>query len=91
MPELKLPELLDQNGAQVVAMQFLEQLGQPLVVDASDIRRLSAVGVEMLVSAHRQWDADRVAFAVKNWSQDALNALAILGLDPETLRVEPQT
>lgn len=90
MPELKLPEVLDQNGTQAVAMQLLDLLGHALVIDASEIRRLSAVGVEMLVSAHRQWAADSIAFEVTDWSQDALKALSVLGFDPETLRVEPQ-
>lgn len=88
MPDFKLPQVLDQRGAQTVSARLLDQLGQALSLDASDIRRLGAVGVEMLISAQRQWQADDVPFEVRDWSPEALKSLATLGVDPHALRVE---
>ena len=90
MPELKLPEVLDQRGAQTVSAQLLSQLGQDMILDASGIRRLGAVGVEMLIAAHHQWEQDGTAFEIRNWSQDALKALSILGVTPQAFAMEGQ-
>lgn len=88
MPDLRLPEVLDQRGAQAVAAQLHDHLGQPVTVDAGALRRLGAVGAEMLIAAQRQWQADGVAFGVTGWPPEALSALAVLGLDPGDFTVE---
>ncbi|MDD7972414.1 STAS domain-containing protein [Roseinatronobacter alkalisoli] len=88
MPDLKLPEVLDQRGAQIVATQLLERTGQDMRIDASAITRLGAVGLEMLIAAHRQWQEDGARFEIENWSDAALRTLAILDADPQTLNLE---
>ncbi|MGY6703714.1 STAS domain-containing protein [Roseinatronobacter sp.] len=90
MPELKLPEVLDQRGAQRVATQLLDRLGEGIVLDASEIRRLGGAGLEMLISAHRQWHEDGMSFETRHWPDSILNAFEILGVDPKDLNVEVQ-
>lgn len=88
MPELKLPEVFDQRAAQTIALQLIGYIGQAVVIDASAIRRLGGVGVEMLISAQRQWQNDNADFEIKDWSIDAREALTRLGCDPELFDVE---
>ncbi|WFE74026.1 STAS domain-containing protein [Roseinatronobacter sp. S2] len=90
MPELKLPEVLDQRGAQIMATQLLDRLEQDVVLDATDVRRLGGAGLEMLISAQRQWQEDCKQFEIRNWSPAILKVLEVLGLDPQSLRVEVQ-
>ncbi|MCC5959283.1 MAG: STAS domain-containing protein [Rhodobacteraceae bacterium] len=90
MPELKLPEVLDQRGAQIVATQLLDRLEQDLVLDATDVRRLGGAGLEMLISAQHQWQEDCKQFEIRNWSPAILKVLEVMGVDPQSLRVEVQ-
>ncbi len=88
MAEIELPEILDQRGAQKVAMQLADHIGTPTKVDASSITRLGTIGVEMLLAAQRQWQADGVPFEVCNWSPEASKAISTLGLLQEHFQVE---
>lgn len=90
MPELKLPEVLDQRGAQIVATQLLDRLGEEMDLDARNLTRLGGAGLEMLIAAHRQWQEDCIRFEITNLSPSILRVLELLGVDPQTLRVEVQ-
>lgn len=88
MPDIQLPEILDQRGAQKVATQLIEQKGKPVTLDASAITRLGGMGVEMLLAAQRQWQVDGIAFQICNWSPQAEKAIATLGLSTSHFHVE---
>ncbi|MGP9789103.1 STAS domain-containing protein [Roseinatronobacter sp. NSM] len=88
MPELKLPEVLDQRGAQIVATQLLDRLGEDVNLDARNLTRLGGAGLEMLIAAHRQWQEDCIRFEISNLSSSILRVFEILDVDPQTLRVE---
>ncbi len=88
MPELKLPEVFDQRAARSVSQQLMGQIGQSMKIDASEVRRLGGVGVELLIAAQRQWQDDNALFEISDWSKDALDALSRLGCDPGIFDME---
>ncbi|TVP73314.1 MAG: STAS domain-containing protein [Rhodobacteraceae bacterium] len=91
MPDIQLPEILDQRAAQKVATLLIEEIGKPIKLDASAITRLGTIGVEMLLAAQRQWQSDGVAFEVCDWSANAEKAIATLGLSTTQFQVEVQS
>lgn len=83
---LKLPATLDVARARAVFENLAGRRGSPLTIDASEVEKVSALAVEVLIAARRQWDADGLPFALGNMSAAARDTLAGLGLDPEGFR-----
>lgn len=79
---ISMPEVVDAISATKLAKQLLEMRSRDVMIDAANISRFSAFGLEVLVAAARQWHADGRALEVTNWSEDALIALQVLGADP---------
>lgn len=88
MANFILPDVLDQRGAQNVSQQLIALVGQPLVIDASALRRLGAVGLEMLIATQRQWREDGANFHIQDWSPESLDMLMRLGSGPTAFQRE---
>ncbi len=88
MLRIELPEVLDQRAAQTVADHLLSHRGEVVTLDASHVRRLGAIGAEMLIAAQKQWLADETHFSVSGWSQEAQDALGEIGLSTEDFAEE---
>ncbi len=56
---LPLPELLDLNAAAPLRQALLERRGEDLEVDASSVRRLGGLCLQVLLSAGSAWAADK--------------------------------
>jgi chemotaxis protein CheX len=63
-PVVRLPEVLDADGATRLAGEILGLRGQPLAVDASAVRRIGAQGLQLLLAARKTWAADGVTLTV---------------------------
>lgn len=85
MPNIPLPKTLDFGAVSDVATQLLALRGDAVQLDAGAVEKLTALGVEMLMSAAAQWRADGHAFAIVNWSEAALDTLMTLGADPSEI------
>jgi chemotaxis protein CheX len=79
---MALPEVLDLNAAGPLAHEILANRGQPLILDASSVRRLGALGLQVLMSARNTWEHDGAPFAVANPSEAFSDALAAFGAEP---------
>lgn len=82
MPSMPLPETLDLGAASEFAAQLLTQRGSDICLDGSPVRKLSAIGLEMLIAASAQWRADGHAFEISGWSDAAVETMSTLGADP---------
>ena len=85
---ISVPEIVDATSATKLAKQLLELRNSDVTLDAAGITRFSAFGLEVLVAAARQWQADGQVFDVTNWSDEALISLQVLGADPEDFLAE---
>jgi chemotaxis protein CheX len=76
---LRLNQVLDLNAASPLAAEFLALRGRAVEVDASAVERLGAQCLQVLLSAHRTWDADGAAFAVVAASDEFTSTAALMG------------
>lgn len=82
---LKLPEVLDLNAANRLHEQVLAHKGENIDVDASDVSRLGAQCVQVLLSAVQSWRADDQSFKVAQASNAYIKTLQLLGISDESL------
>jgi chemotaxis protein CheX len=79
MAALVLGEVLDLNAATPLKAAFLERRGAAVEVDASGVRRLGGLCLQVLLAAKAAWSADGQAFSVTNASESFLEALRLFG------------
>jgi anti-anti-sigma regulatory factor len=80
----KLPEVLNRSNANKISEQILTLVGSELSVDASSLRDLSAMGLEMLISSKKQWQQDGLSFEIINWPEAILVEMSSIGFDPSS-------
>lgn len=81
---LSLPRRLDVQAVPMLREQFLGRRGGDLVVDAGEVEAVSALALEVLVAAARQWSEDGRQIEVRNASVAFERACRHLGLVPST-------
>ena len=77
---LELPEVLDIKTATPLAVEFLSLRGRPILVDASRVRQLGGLCLQVLLSAAKTWRIDETSFALVNPSTGFIEGLALLGI-----------
>lgn len=82
---LKLPEVLDLNAAGRLHEQVLAHRGGNIDVDASEVDRIGAQCVQVLLSAVQSWRADCQDFKVVQASEAFVKTLQLLGISDESL------
>ena len=88
MPSISLPEVLDRTTVPAVSAAILAGRQSDLTIEAGNVRRVSGLGVEMLLSARRQWVEDGQSLMLGSISDTFAEALEQLGLAPEMLSTE---
>lgn len=86
--ELVLPDCLDSAAASNMKDMLLQRRGGALVVDASQVRRVGAQSLQVLIAAARTWQADGHPYTVTNASSELLDTIALIGLSREDLMLE---
>ncbi|MCK0069689.1 MULTISPECIES: STAS domain-containing protein [Kordiimonas] len=83
--EVKLPRELDLLAAESLKETLLAELdeGEGLLLDASDVERVSTPCIEVLVSAQKTCVATSQSFQISNSSQVLVDAFSALGLDEQ--------
>ncbi|MCY0149899.1 STAS domain-containing protein [Hoeflea sp. G2-23] len=82
---LKLPAVLDLNAANRLHEQVLAHKGGNIDVDASDVSRIGAQCVQVLLSAAQSWRFDHQSFKVVQASDIFIKTLKLLGISDESL------
>lgn len=83
---LPLPETLDRKAVSEFSKALLAHRGADIVLDAGGVRKLAAIGVEMLIAARLQWQADGARLEIRGWSEGALQTTQRIGAAPEMLQ-----
>jgi chemotaxis protein CheX len=76
---LSLPQVLDTAAAGQLLNDLIAVRGQPVVIDASAIRRIGGQCLQVLLSARSTWASDNQTLQITDPSQDFLDGLALLG------------
>lgn len=85
---LMLPDCLDSSSASTIKEMLLARRGTAIVVDASEVRRVGAQSLQVLVAAARTWQADQQSYRVTGASAELLETIALIGLPHEELLLE---
>lgn len=82
MPDNKLylPEHFDGTTVSQVAAELLKRRGKPVELNGERVKTASALGLQVLASATKQWRHDDKKFQVVRASDDLALASATLGL-----------
>jgi chemotaxis protein CheX len=82
---LKLPEVLDLNAASRLHEQVLAHKGEDIDIDASDVNRVGAQCIQVLLAAAKSWRAEDQHFKVEPASDVFVKTLQLLGISDEAL------
>jgi anti-anti-sigma regulatory factor len=85
---LVLPDCLDASAASGIRDMLLARRGKSLIVDASQIRRVGAQSLQVLIAAARTWHADGQHYVVTKPSSELLGTISLIGLAREELQLE---
>lgn len=80
-----LPDNLGSSAARDLATALLTQRGQPLTLNAANVRRLGAQCTQVLLSAAATWRADGAALSIHDPSPEFQEAMRLLGLSEQAL------
>jgi len=88
---LQLPEVLDLTAAAPLAQSFLARRGADLSIDASQVRRVGAQCLQVLLAAASTWQNDGMRLCLEKPTEEFLEANRLLGLhfEKELARPEP--
>jgi chemotaxis protein CheX len=78
--QIVLPEALDMRAAQPLRDQLAAARGASAELDGSGVRRLGALGLQVLLAAERQWRADGHELRLVDPSPDLRAGLKLLGV-----------
>jgi anti-anti-sigma regulatory factor len=83
-----LPDCLDSSAASAIKEMLLARRGTAIVIDASEVRRVGAQSLQVLVAAARTWQADQQSYRMTSASAELLETIALIGLPHEDLLLE---
>ncbi|WCR00330.1 STAS domain-containing protein [Paracoccus aestuarii] len=86
MHALPLPETFDRKAVSAFARTLLDHRGADAVLDASQVRRMGTLAVEMLISARKQWQADGRSLTIREASDPFLTTLEAVGASVDLLQ-----
>jgi chemotaxis protein CheX len=84
--KLRLGAVLDLKAAAPLAELLLSRRGHDVELDGSDVERLGAQCLQVLLSARTSWAADGRNFAVEKLSPAIIATLELLGITPTALQ-----
>jgi len=74
-----LPSVIDLKAVNPLHQEVLALRGRPLNIDASEVTRLGALGLQVLLSAKATWMLDGAPFNIVQPSDDFSGALQLFG------------
>ncbi len=78
---LKLSPVLDLTQASVLYGKLKELRGKPVMVDASEVERVGAQCVQILMAGIKAWEADGKQFTFSKASEAFDKTLKLIGVD----------
>jgi chemotaxis protein CheX len=76
---VRLAEVLDAPALEALVKTLRDRRGAPLQLDASGVRRMGGLALQVLLSARNTWAADGQALSVTDPSAPFWEALTLFG------------
>ncbi|MDM8165065.1 STAS domain-containing protein [Roseovarius sp.] len=87
--KLLLPARLDSAAVRALAQAIQARRGHPLTIDAQQVELAGALGLQLLVAAHRQWQEAGIAFRLTGAEHGLLDMCQTLGVPPREIGAAP--
>ena len=85
---LKLPENLDLSATVKLVELLSAKRGAALIINGSQVIRMGAQCLQILLSAQRTWEADNLSFRIVEPSQPLVDCLALVGISQSDLNID---
>jgi len=82
---LNLAAVLDLNEASTLRSKLMDMRGSNVAIDASGVERLGTLCVQVLLSAARTWNEDKLSFTFTKVSEVFQRTMQVIGVDIEHL------
>lgn len=86
-----LPQVLDLRAATPLASEFLACRGDQVVVDASNVEKIGAQCIQVILSAAQTWEREGMLFSLTGPSGALVDALILAGIPIERLTEQELT
>lgn len=80
-----LSSRLDSQAAEQLGAALTQMRGEPLTIDAGQVSFLGTLVLQMLIAARRQWQEDGLSFDFAAVSDEFLDGVKLLGVNPDEL------
>lgn len=85
---LRLAACLDTLATEHLASELAPQRGHSLTLHAGQVKFIGALALQLLIAAHRQWQADGKPFRIAAPSEAFLEGVALLGSNATELGID---
>ena len=89
--QLTLAPKLDFGAVKDLKTAILDQIGNDLEIDASDVEHMGTLCLQVLLAAANDWATAGHKFQIKNSSDTCLSQLSLHGYTPDTITGEAAT
>lgn len=80
-----LPQVLDLRAATPLASEFLASRGDQVVIDASNVEKIGAQCIQVILSAAQTWERDGMLFSLTGPSEALVDAFILAGIPIQRL------
>jgi chemotaxis protein CheX len=85
---ISLAAVLDLNEASTLRTSLIGLRGYDVVVDASRVERVGGLCAQVIMSAAKTWDEDRMSFSFSRMSDAFQRTMQLIGVDMDHLRAK---
>ena len=85
---IELPALPTKDDTIGLFEQLCGIQNSPVVIDATNVKVVTALEAQILFAAKARWNEDAVAFSITGTSDGFTNGLSVLGFDPKHFESE---
>lgn len=79
---MRLPEIMTSRHAPGLAADLKSLRGRPIILDASSVRQIGTLCLQVLISASRTWKVDGHDFRMSGASEEMAKRWELFGLPP---------
>lgn len=88
---IELPARIDRAAARMLAAEILACRSADIILDGQSVEQIATPGLQVLMSATRQWAADAHAISLVRPSAVLRDALCRLGIPVDAISMEKST
>jgi chemotaxis protein CheX len=81
--KLSLEKVLDLNEASTLHTKLMAMRGSDVSIDGSPVERAGALGIQVLMSAAKTWEAEKHSFKFSKMSDALVKTMQLIGINYE--------